>query len=68
MHACTQVVTADLGASIAAFTCYVKGKPVAVVNTAAEHNPTIRTQAAWALLSVGLDAGEVLGALNGVRR
>lgn len=67
MRVSTQVTTADLGPSVAALTCFIEGRPVAVVNTAAEHNPAIRTQAALALLSVGLDAGLVLGAVNGVR-
>lgn len=63
----TRVLTADLGPSVAAFTAYSHGRPVAVVNTAARHDPAIRTQAAWALLCVGMDAGAILGALNGVR-
>lgn len=67
MRAKTQVMSADLGPCVAALTCYVEGKPVAVVNAAVKHNPAMRTQAAWALVSVGLDAGLVLGAISGVR-
>ena len=62
------VITADLGPNIAALTCRIEGRPVAVINTAARDDPAMRTQAAWALVGIGLDAGSILeGELNGVR-
>jgi hypothetical protein len=61
-------ITADLGPNVAALTCQIDGRPVAVINTATAHNPTMRTQAAAALLYAGMDAGLILGALHGVRR
>lgn len=61
------VVAADLGPSIAAFTCRINGRPTAVVNAAARHDPTLRMQAARALHGVGIDAGCINGALHGIR-
>ena len=61
------VITADLGTHIAAFTCRIDGRPAAVVNSAAQHDKTLRTEALAALLCAGLDAGLILGALHGIR-
>jgi hypothetical protein len=61
------VVTADMGPTVAAFTCRIHDRTAAVINAAARHDPVLRTQAAWALTSAGLDAGQVIGALHGVR-
>ncbi|MEU7074688.1 hypothetical protein AB0B30_32725 [Streptomyces narbonensis] len=68
MPGSSQVITANLGAKVAAFTCNINGRPVAVINTEAAHHPELRTQAAFALAGAGLDAGLILGALHGVRR
>ena len=62
------VLTGNLGAKVAAYTCRINGRPVAVINTAAAHRPELRTQAAYALAGAGLDAGLILGALHGIRR
>jgi hypothetical protein len=63
------VITANLGATVAAFTCRNgDGRPVAVINTEAAHHPGLRTQAAFALAGAGFDAGIILGALHGIRR
>lgn len=62
------VLTASLGPGIATVTGRLKGRPVAVINTAAMHDVLLRTQAAWSLTCLGLDAGHILGALHGVRR
>lgn len=63
------VIAANLGTNkVAAFTCHINGRPVAVINTAAAHHPELRTQSAYALAGAGLDAGLILGALHGVRR
>ena len=62
------VVSANLGPSVAAYACVINGKPAAVVNTKAAHDPTLRVQAACVLLGIGLDVGLILGALYGIRR
>lgn len=62
------VLTGNLGPKVAAVTCRIDGRPVAVINTEASTNPEIRTQAAFALIGAGLDAGLILGALHGIRR
>jgi hypothetical protein len=62
----TVVVAAEMGPKIAAFTCHHPGGIAAVINTAARYDPVMRTQAALALTSAGLDAGQVIGALHGV--
>lgn len=62
------VIVANLGRGIAAFTARSNGRPVAVINSEAAHNPELLAQAGYALVSAGLDAGTALGALNGVRR
>ena len=63
------VIVANLGSrGIAAFTVRSNGKPVAVINSEAMHNPEVRGQAGLALVAAGLDAGLVLGALHGIRR
>lgn len=62
------VITGNLGPKVAAFTCRINGRPVAVINTEAAHQPELRTQAAFALIGAGLDAGLILGALHGIRR
>lgn len=62
------VIAAELGTNIAALTCRINGRPTAVINQAAAHNCQLRTQAAYALVGAGMDAGLVLGALHGVRR
>ena len=62
------VITAELGPHIAAFTCRIYGTPTAVINQAAAHNRQLRSQAAYALVGAGMDAGLALGALHGVRR
>jgi hypothetical protein len=66
MHTPPRVITADLGPHIAAYTCRINGKPAAVVNRSAAHNPTMHTEALAALLCAGLDAGAILGALHGI--
>lgn len=63
----TRVFAADLGPTVAAFTCYIQGQPAAVVNTAAAADPEMRAQAVWSLKRVGIDADQIHGALNGVR-
>lgn len=62
------VASADLGPNVAAITLQIDGQPAAVINTAAAHDMTLRRQAAWALLCVGLDVGLIIGALHGIRR
>lgn len=62
------VIAANLGRKIAAFTARIDGRPVAVINTEAADSAELRTQAAYALIGSGLDAGLVLGALHGIRR
>lgn len=59
------VTSADLGPTVAAFTCHINGKPAAVVSTSIVHSPQLKSQALAALLCAGLDAGSILGALNG---
>lgn len=61
------VTTAPLGRGIAAFTCRVRDRPAAVINTAAADDPVLRTQAGLALVAAGIDPGTILGALNGIR-
>ena len=61
------VITGNLGAKVAAFACRIDGRPVAIINTEAAYRPELRTQAAFALVGAGLDAGLILGALHGVR-
>lgn len=61
------LISADLGPRVAAFTCRLDGRPTAVINTLTRTQPSMRTQAAVALLGCGIDAGHVLGALHGVR-
>lgn len=68
MPGSSPVIVANLGRGIAAFTARSNGRPVAVINSEAAHDPELRTQAGYALVGAGLDAGTVLGALNGVRR
>jgi hypothetical protein len=62
------IISEDLGPRVAAFTCRVHGRPAAVINTRAAHQPVLHTQAAMALLCCGIDAAHALGALSGVRR
>lgn len=62
------VLTGNLGPRVAAFTTRIDGRPVAVINTEARTNPELRTQAAFALVGAGLDAGLILGAIHGIRR
>lgn len=64
MHA---IISAELGPSVAAFTCTISGRSVAVINNRVAIDPILRAQAAWALLTAGMDAGTALGALHGVR-
>lgn len=61
------IITARLGPHIAAFTCQIDGRIVAVVNDRVTTDPALRTQATWALLATGMDAGHAIGALHGVR-
>lgn len=61
------VVAADLGRSVAALTFRIHGQPAAVINVEARDDPAMRTQAAWALVSAGIDAGSIIGALHGIR-
>jgi hypothetical protein len=68
MPGSSPVIVASLGRGIAAFTARSNGQPVAVINSEAAHNPELLTQAGYALVGAGLDAGTALGALNGVRR
>lgn len=67
MHGHT-VITAELGLHIAALTCHINGRPTAVINQAVSHNRQLKSQAAYALIGVGMDAGLALGALHGIRR
>ncbi|GHF74191.1 hypothetical protein GCM10018787_23650 [Streptomyces thermodiastaticus] len=62
------VLAAPLGRGIAAFTCQLRNKPTAVINTAAADDPVLRAQAALALVTAGIDVGTILGALTGIRR
>lgn len=62
------VLTGNLGPRVAAFTTRIDGRPVAVINTEVRTNPELRTQAAFALVGAGLDAGLILGAIHGIRR
>lgn len=62
------VIAGNLGSNIATFITHIDGHPVAVINSQAAHHSELRTEAAYALVSVGLDAGLILGALHGVRR
>lgn len=59
------VTSANLGPTVAAFTCRINGEPTAVVSTSIVHSPQLKSQALAALLCAGLDAGSILGALNG---
>lgn len=68
MSAVPIVITAPLGQNIAAFTCQIDGRHAAVINTRARTDPTLHTQAAMVLLCCGIDAGQAMGALHGVRR
>ena len=68
MPGTSPVIVANLGRGIAAFTARSNGKPIAVINSEAMHDPEVRTQAGYALVGAGLDAGTALGAINGVRR
>lgn len=61
------VIAGNLGKNVATFITTLNGRPVAVINTEVEHHSELRTQAAFALAGAGLDAGTILGALNGVR-
>ena len=62
------ILVATLVPGVAAVTLRIRDKPVAVINSAAAHDASLRTQAAWSLACLGLDAGNILGALHGVRR
>lgn len=62
------VIGAELGPSVAAFTCNIDGRRAAVVNTRVRADPEMRTQAAWALLCAGIDAAQTIGAFDGVHR
>ena len=62
------ILSAPLGPRVATVTGQLKGRTIAVVNTAAMHDVLLRSQAAWSLACLGLDAGNILGALHGVRR
>lgn len=68
MSAYPIVVAAPLAVNVAAFTCRIRGEPAAVINAAARDDPTLRAQAALALVAAGIDAGTILGALDGIRR
>ncbi|MEV8354666.1 hypothetical protein ACFVTT_35485 [Streptomyces niveus] len=61
------IIAAALGPHVAAFTCTIDGRIVAVVNDRVHDDPALRTQATWALLATGMDAGHAIGALHGVR-
>ena len=61
------IICAALGPNVAAFTCKIDGRTVAVVNDRVHDDPKLRTQATWALLATGMDAGHAIGALHGVR-
>lgn len=65
--ATTTIITAALGPRVAAFTCQIDGRTVAVVNDRVSTDNRLRTQATWALLATGMDAGHAIGALHGVR-
>lgn len=68
MPGSSPVVSANLGPKVAAFACAINGKPAAVVNIRAAHDPTLRVQATCVLLGAGLDVGLIIGALYGIRR
>lgn len=61
------IVAAPLGAGIAAFICHIHGRPAAVINTATRDDDALYDQAAHVLAAAGIDAGDTLGALNGIR-
>lgn len=61
------IISEDLGPRVAAFTCRTHGRPAAVINERAAHDPVLYTQAAWVLLCCGIDAAHTMGALSGVR-
>lgn len=68
MPGTSPVIVANLGRGIAAFTARSNGRPIAVINSEAAHNPELLAQAGYALIGAGLDAGLALGAINGIRR
>lgn len=62
------VVSTALGPHVAALTCRINGQLAAVINTQIRADPIMRTEAAMALLCIGIDAARTMGALDGVRR
>jgi hypothetical protein len=67
MHNHAFITVADLGPKVAVLTCRIDGRPAAVINSAARDDAAMCAQAAWALVSIGLDAGSIMGTLNGIR-
>lgn len=66
MHAVT-LISADLGAAVAAIHVIVRRQPVVVVNTRARADPRMKSQALGALLCVGVDAAHAMETVsNGV--
>lgn len=61
------VIATELGQNVAAVTGSINGRPTAVLNTRVRADPLMYSQAAWALLCIGIDAAQTMGALNGVR-
>jgi hypothetical protein len=65
----TTILTAStsLGPRVAAFTCRVNGQSTVVLNPAARGDPAMQMQAALVLLGLGVDAGTIYGAIDGIR-
>ena len=68
MHLAETILVADLGPKVAAVTVARTEGPAAVINERCDSDPVMRNQAAWSLIGAGYDAGQILGALHGVRR
>jgi len=62
------ISSTDLGPNVAAVTCTIRRRRAAVINTRTRADPIMRNQAAMALLCIGIDAAQTMGALDGVRR
>lgn len=58
------IITTELGPKIAAFTCTVDGRPAAVVNAAARHDPVLRRQVVAVLRCAGVDEARIVGELG----
>jgi hypothetical protein len=61
------VTTADLGPRVAAVTAKIRGRPAAVINIRAAHDPDMCSQAAYALAEAGIEAARLSEVLDGIR-